>query len=121
MASTIIWPSTLPQSPLAQTTGGSFAPNRIEFPTDAGDPQQRQRYPTGRIMRSGTWMFTMEQNDTFVNFYWRICNSGTFSFWLRDWVMHDYTLWKWTGDAPTFAEESARFVKYDLTFSRRRP
>ncbi len=106
---------------MSGTTGGGFAPNKIEFPTDAGEPQQRQRYPVGRIIRSGTWQFNIEQNSIFTNFYWSICNSGTLPFWHYDWVFGDFVVWQWYGEPPSFAEQPVKYVQYDLQFSRRRP
>lgn len=117
----IVWPSTLPQSPLSGTSGISYAPNTVSTPTDVGDPQMRQRYPVGRIIRSGTFQFTHAQRAIFEDFYWKICNSGSLAFWHKDWVVGDFVVFKWFGDPPQGEEEPPLGWRFTLQWSRRRP
>lgn len=78
-----VWPTSLPQKPLAEGFAEATAPNVVRSENDAGPTNARRRYTVPVKRYQLRMLFTTAQVATFETFFESTLASGVLPF---DWV-----------------------------------
>lgn len=91
------WPGSLPSMPRNGSFSMSPEDNVATWQPDAGRPLRRRRYTARRYLYGATVDLDEAQRDALIDFYTIMCQDGSLTFTMQDWVTGLVCTFSWIG------------------------